>query len=394
MEHGIQFFHQLWHISTEAAPYLLFGFAMAALLHRYVSTEMLIRLLGRGRFRPAVTAAVVGIPLPLCSCSVVPTALAIQKKGASRGATLAFFISTPETGVDSILLTYGLMGPVMAVARPLAAGVSAVSAGWLLECLPYESSGEETEEDRIPLEDGESRQPIKGKCCGSDVNGGDAGNPPVEKPESGSCCSAPTESLASCCSAKASSTPAKPWNEIRRLGNSFFTLFDEIAIWILIGLVLSALVAAFLPDELFASSLGQGATGMAMAVVIGLPLYVCATASAPFAAVMVAKGFSLGAALVFLLVGPATNLGTMVIVWRVLGRWALFSYLTMIVLVAVLFGWGIDFFFPGLGTEWVRGLHLHESEGSTWAVLSAVVLWCALLWRIGKQRVKFSETKS
>jgi uncharacterized protein len=390
VEPGIRFLHQLMHISTEAAVYLLFGFAMAALLHRYVSGELLIRLLGKGRFRPAVTAAVVGIPLPLCSCSVVPTALAIQKKGASRGATLAFFISTPETGVDSILLTYGLMGPVMAIARPLAAGISAVSAGWLLECLPDDRVSEEvradeearpccgTEENRIPRDIEEGSGPTGSGCRGPETNFEDPGNSPD----------------ASCCGTKTSSPVVASWSEIRGFGNSFFTLFDEIAIWVLVGLVLSALVAAFLPDELFVSSFGHGVTGMAMAVVIGLPLYVCATASAPFAAVMVAKGFSLGAALVFLLVGPATNLGTMAVVWRVLGRWALLSYLSTIVFVAVLFGWGIDFFYPGLGSEWVQGIRLHESGASFWPVLSVVLLWCALVWRIGKKGLRFSQTKS
>ena len=130
------FFEHLWILSVDAAPYLLVGFGIAALLHLYLPTHLLLRLLGEGRFRPTLTAALIGIPLPLCSCSVVPTAVAVREKGASPGATLSFFISTPETGVDSILLTYGMMGPigpVMAVARPLAAGLSALSAGIFLD---------------------------------------------------------------------------------------------------------------------------------------------------------------------------------------------------------------------------------------------------------------------
>jgi uncharacterized membrane protein YraQ (UPF0718 family) len=364
----LQFLQGLWGISLEAAPYLLIGFFAAALLHRYVSSSWLVRMLGKGRWRPAVSAAVLGIPLPLCSCSVVPTALAIQKKGASKGATLSFFIATPETGVDSILLTYGLLGPVMAVARPLAAGISAIGAGWLLEAMSSKSTVEGSADP--------STEPGKETCCSSPTHPEGGGARPCcgEQGQGGeiappACCggSRPGFSLV---------------RELREIRHSFLLLFDEIAVWVALGLVLSALAAAFLPEALFASAWGSGWRGMLIAILVGLPIYVCATASTPLAAVMVAKGFSVGAALVFLLVGPATNLGTLAIVWKLLGKRAVFAYLFSIVAVAWCFGWLVDGVFPGLSSTWVElgGMH-HEKSGIP-IIVCAIVMWVLLLGRM------------
>lgn len=343
------FLQGLWGISIEAAPYLLVGFTVAAVLHYFLPAEWMVRLLGGGKVRSTAMAAALGTPLPLCSCSVVPTALAIRKKGAPRGATLAFFISTPETGVDSILITYGLLGPVLAVARPLAAILSAFGAGLLLESLP------------------------EGRTSGYD---------PKAKPD---CCE---HDIKDPKRLRSESDPRNSWillpQWLRGLSKSFFMLFDEIAIWIAIGLVLSALVGAFLPEQLFASSYGEGWRGMALAIVIGLPIYVCATASTPLAAVMVGKGFSIGAALVFLLVGPATNIGTVTIVWKMLGRWAVFSYLVSIVGVSLVFGVAVDTFFPELGEGLVGLGTVHHDQEASISASFALFLWFLLIWRSGQ----------
>ncbi len=341
-----RFFTELWEISLEAAPYLCLGFTLGALLHRYVKTEWMMKLLGKGRIRSTVTAAAIGVPLPLCSCSVVPTALAIQKKGASRGATLAFLISTPETGVDSILLTYGLMGPVLAVARPLAAMFSAITAGLLLESLPEKNSpaGEESSEP-------------KPSCCAS--NQVHVNLPPPRKP-----------------------LGRRLWEQIKGIYSSLLLLFDEVAVWLLIGLVLSALISASLPEDLLGSGLGSGWTGRFLALVIGLPMYVCATASTPLAAALMEKGLSAGAALVFLLVGPATNIGTIGIVGKVLGKRAIFAYLTAITSIALLFGTLVD----EIGLSWytLGSVHAHhDHSGSPGRVMAAVILWSLVLWRVG-----------
>jgi uncharacterized membrane protein YraQ (UPF0718 family) len=341
----IIFLSDLWDITLDAAPYLCLGFFLGALLHRYVKTEWMIRLLGKGRIRATVTAAAIGIPLPLCSCAVVPTALAMQKKGASRGATLAFLISTPETGVDSILLTYGMMGPLMAIMRPLAALLSAISAGFLLESFPPANSSPPSAES------------------------------PTDKP--------------SCCSSGDSKGVIqlritifrKIWNEIHGIWKSFLLLFDEVAIWLFVGLILSAVLSTLLPDDLFTAGIGSGWSGKILALLIGLPLYVCATASTPLAVVLMEKGLSAGAALVFLLVGPATNIGTIGIVTRVLGKRGVFSYLTAIISVSMILGVLIDTLGVHLGQEPTQLAHTHVKT-SQWGLLWAALLWGVLVWRV------------
>ncbi len=339
------FFSELWEMSQEAAPFLCFGFLLGALLHRYVKPEWMMRLLGKGKIRATITAAAIGVPLPLCSCSVVPAALAIQKKGASRGATLAFLISTPETGADSILLTYGLLGPLMAVARPLAALFSAITAGLLLESLP--------EKTPVPEEQPKAAQSC---CCHSKMTGLVL---PIIK---------------------------RPWSErvrkqIQGIGHSFLLLFDEVVVWLLIGLMLSSVISAALPEDLLGSGLGSGWKGRLLAMVIGLPMYVCATASTPLAAALMEKGLSAGAALVFLLVGPATNIGTIGIVAKVLGKRGVFSYLIAIASIALLSGTLVD----QLELSWFSTNHIHahhEHAGSIWRSMTAVLLWGLIMWRV------------
>ncbi len=367
-----RFPYDLWAISLEAGPYLALGFGIAAILHRYVRPEWMVSLLGKGKVRSTVTAAAVGVPLPLCSCSVVPTAIAIQKKGASRGATLAFLISTPETGVDSISITYGMMGPVMAVARPLAALFSAIGAGLLLEALPEKKRTEEP-----PTE------PVKSCCAGKTVNA------------SASACHTEPKKEADCCHAEGNRTEYphvqsvrrpgfSPLGEIRGLWHSLLMLFDDIAAWIAVGLILSALVGILLPAEALSSDLGQGWKGMALALVIGLPMYVCATASTPLALVLMHKGLSAGAVLVFLLVGPATNIGTIGIVSKIFGKRGVACYLISIITVAVLFGLALDTF-PG-AVRLSKVLHSHGHGANMGAVLAnvaAAILWILLVWRVG-----------
>lgn len=339
-----KFFSELWEITLDAAPFLFFGLALGALLHRYVKSEWMIRLLGKGKIRSTLTASAIGVPLPLCSCSVVPTALAIQKKGASRGATLAFLISTPETGVDSILLTYGLLGPLMAVVRPLAALISAIMAGLMLESFP---------------DDPTEPEPEKKTCCDEST-----GHPARD--------------------AEYSSPMGQLRSEIRGVWSSLLMLFDEISVWLLIGLAMSAVISVLVPENFFEGALGSGWTGMLVALGIGLPMYVCATASTPLAMAFMMKGMSASAALVFLLVGPATNVGTMGIVLRVLGKKGMFSYLTAIIFVALVFGWMVDTIglTMGLGSG-VHGQHGHGT-GQV-ALVSGILLWGLLAWRVGKR---------
>ncbi len=289
---------ETWHTLAEAAPWLLGGFLLAGLLHVLLSTERIARHLGRPGWSSIFKAALIGIPLPLCSCSVIPLAAALRRRGASRGATASFLISTPETGVDSIALTYALLGPVMAVARPLTALVTAVLAGGLI-----------------------------GRFAGP---GADFAAPP--EPAS-SCCSGDS------CGA-ASRRPRARLREAVRFG--LVDMFEDLAPWLVSGFLLAGLVAALLPADFFERHLGTGLPAMLLMALVGLPLYVCATSSTPIAAALVLKGLGPGAALVFLLVGPATNVATMLIVARELGKRGLALYLASITAVAFAAGLTLD----------------------------------------------------
>ncbi len=277
----------IWEILALSAPWLLAGFVLAGLIHLLLPDRIVHRHLGKDHWRSVLTAAVAGVPIPLCSCSVLPTALALRKSGASKGATTSFLISTPETGVDSIGITWALMDPLMTIVRPVAALVTALGSGLLVNLLvrtglaakPLEDEGEESTAAAHDHDHPEDRE----------------GN------------------LAR-----------------RALRYSFGPLLDDLTPWFLFGLVLSGLIAVLVPEDYFASTTSSRWMAMLAMLTIGVPLYVCATASTPIAAALVAKGLDPGAALVFLLAGPATNLATIAVVRGFLGGRVLVVYLVCI----------------------------------------------------------------
>ncbi len=388
------FLKQLWLLSAEASLYLLFGFAVATLLHAFLPTESLVSLLGRGKWRPTVSAALIGIPLPLCSCSVVPTAVAIREKGASPGATLSFLISTPETGVDSILLTYGMMGPfglILAIARPLAAATTAIIAGLTLDSLG--SDPDVRKETNSSSDNANTHESHEVESCGS-----------PDDPATSTCCSmgiAEEETLiriaeTSCCDESVNQNPVQDGQTsinhhmtgrlgllLHRMKTSFYLLFDEVSWFIVLGLGVSALIATFIPDDFnFSDKVGGQFFEMAMAAFFGLPMYVCATASTPIAAVLIAKGLSPGAALVFLLVGPATNIGTVALVRKLLGNVAVLSYLTSIVVVSLAAGWVVNGLCQDILIDFSSISHDHKL--SNLGHIGAILLWILLGWRSWK----------
>ncbi|MBN2563338.1 MAG: SO_0444 family Cu/Zn efflux transporter [Phycisphaerae bacterium] len=291
---------EIWRILNESAIYLLFGFALAGFLHVALRrTPRFTNLLAARGGRSVVLAALLGVPLPLCSCSVLPAGLTLRKKGASKGATVSFLISVPETDIVSILLTYGLLGPVMAVFRPLAAIVTAIVSGQLTNLV-----------DRWT----------------------DAGSQANAEEESCACKEEDDEGYV------AEKGPI--WNALHY---GFVRFFGDIIGSLLLGLIIGGLITAFLPrfgleDLVGASSI---LTMLAM-LVVGIPMYVCATASTPIAAGLIASGLSPGAALVFLLAGPATNIGSLLVLGKHLGRAVLITYLCSIAVISVLMGLWLD----------------------------------------------------
>jgi len=309
-----------WMLLCESAPFLLLGFFLAGLIKVLIPTERIHGHLGENRFRSVLRASLYGVPIPLCSCSVIPTATSLRKNGASKGATASFLISTPETGVDSIGVTWALLDPIMTVVRPCAAFLSALVTGSLVNVLARREKPEPTAE--IAAVDPGAATEVS--CCSTE--------PTPEAP------SAP----------KAPSTTAR----LREAaGYGYGPLLDDLTPWFVLGFLLSGVIATVTPANMFADSLPSGLAAMGLMLVVGLPLYVCATASTPIAAVLIAKGLSPGAALVFLLVGPATNVTTLMVVSSLLGRRVLALYLTGIVIVALAAGFLVDWLYPALGID-------------------------------------------
>lgn len=291
----------------DASAYLLFGFLFAGLLKALVSEKTIVRHIGKSSVGSVLKASLIGTPMPLCSCSVIPVATSLRQNGASKGATVSFLISTPESGVDSIAISYALLDPLMTVFRPLAAFVSAVTAGMI-------------ENFRAT----------------------------PEAPRT-----VPTVAVCNDCHCQDRADEQSPLLTRLRHGMryAFTDLFNDIAYDLLIGLLISAVISALLPENFFIQFLSNETLSMGLMLLIGIPLYVCASASTPVAAAFIMKGISPGAALVFLLVGPATNAATIGVVKKNLGTRSLLTYLLSIATVAVILGIALNALYGILGLE-------------------------------------------
>ncbi|MEI8243084.1 MAG: permease [bacterium] len=311
-----------WQVLVLMSPYLLLGFAMAGAFSVLLSPDWVRRHMGGSGLWQVVKAALVGVPLPLCSCGVLPVALSLRQQGAGRGAVASFLASTPQTGVDSILATYAVLGPVVTLFRVAAAFVSGVLAGGLVAAA-------------YPRDTLEPAAAESGKAG---------------------------------CSARGSA-----WRRMLRLG--FVTLPRDIARPLLLGVLVSGVLTALVPPGFFQGHLPPGWQGYGLALLVGIPLYVCSTASIPLAASFVYMGASPGAAMVFLIAGPATNAAMLAAMWSRIGKAGTCLYLLAIVVTAVVSGWLLDAFFPAVLAA-VPALRDQcsacASEG--WGVAAAIVL--------------------
>ena len=318
---------ETWAILREASFFLLLGFGLAGVFAVLVPARLLTRYLGRGRIKSVLWASAIGTPLPLCSCGVLPTAIGLSRQGATRGATVSFLISTPEIGVDSIALSWALMDPIITVFRPLAAFVTAVVAGIATNFWGAHGAGAGRGEPADPA------APIE-----PEIGGARAAEGPAESP------AAPEIPLP--LGARGGPRFAEGRTAVRRIfAYGFRDMLDETAHWLVLGVVLAALVAVLLPASVIERYLGGGLVTMLMMLAIGIPIYTCASASTPVAAALVLKGLSPGAALVFLLSGPATNLGAIVVLLKFLGRRVVTIYLVSIALVSLAAGYALDWIY-------------------------------------------------
>ena len=298
-----------WFVFLESSPYMLFGFFIAGLMYVFIKPEKVARYFGGRGARPVVLSALAGIPIPLCSCGVIPAAAGLKKQGASRGATLSFLISTPETGMDSIPITYALIDPLTTVVRPIAAFFTAVVAGLSENLLGPRADAQKETAMVVPA--------------------------------------APSSSPGFASGPETGSNPDQPLGSRVKDGlqYAFGELLGDIGPWFIFGILLAGFIIALVPDDLIGGYLGNPLLAMAAMLVAGIPMYVCATSSTPIAAALIMKGLNPGAALVFLLAGPATNVATLSMVSGMLGKRSVAIYLAAIVVCSFAMGLLVDFLY-------------------------------------------------
>jgi uncharacterized membrane protein YraQ (UPF0718 family) len=331
-------------VTLAAAPWLLLGLVIAGVLRAWLPDRVVARWLG-GRGAGAVfRAALVGTPLPLCSCGVLPAAIGLRRQGASKEATVSFLVATPENGADSIALTAALMGPFMTIARIVAALASAIVAGLATAVFARETNEDAAAPDTsLEVLDEQDRG-----CCNA------ASSPPP------------------------AGLAARLWEGLRY---TFDTLLADLALWLVIGIVLAGVIAGLVPPDRL-GTWGSGPLAMLLMAVIGVPLYVCATAWTPIGASLILAGMSPGTVLVLLLAGPATNLGTIGIVKRELGTAALIAYLTGVCGVAIAMGLATDALIGAMAIDVRAQTDAAAHLVPSWLAIGSTVVLGILLLRI------------
>lgn len=299
------FFKDLFDLTNEMSPYLLLGFLLAGILKVFLPDNFIKKYLSSTNSKSVLNAALFGIPLPLCSCGVIPTGISLYKTGASKGASISFITSTPQTGVDSILVTYSLLGLPFAIMKVIVALITGVFSGAMTNIFDKSKT-------TIP-------------------------NQKTPKPKT------------------VQKSLLNKFVEMFRY--AFIEFLSDIAKWIVIGLIIAAFISALLPNNFFTTYIRNDFLGMIVILIASIPIYVCATASVPIAAMLMLKGLSPGAALVFLLAGPATNAATITVINKILGKKAIFTYLFSIILCALIFGFIINNWLP---KEWFS-LHTYDN---------------------------------
>lgn len=322
----MEYFEELLNIFNAMSPYLLLGFFIAGLLHVYVPKSAFSRYLSKPGFRSVFLSAIFGIPLPLCSCGVIPTAMSLKKERASDGATVSFLIATPQTGVDSILATYGVLGLPFAIIRPIVALVVALLGGVLTDsCSKRAEQGKE-----------QKRYEYR-------------------------------------------STRKKSILDVFRYG--FFEMLQDLGKWLVVGLLVAAAITVFVPSSVFEWFSDYYILNILVVLLLSIPMYICSTGSIPIALSLMIKGVSPGAALVFLMAGPATNVATLAVVRKVLGLRSTVLYLLSIILGAIGFAVLIDFALPSEWFSYTLQSVTSEAhcEGASWWEVCCTIIFGSLL---------------
>lgn len=332
-------FHSFLNILNEMSPYVLLGFLIAGILHVFVNEATLTRHLSGKGWKPVVKAAAIGVPLPLCSCGVLPTAVSLRRQGASKAATTSFLIATPQTGVDSIAATYSLLGLPFALIRPIAALVGAVFGGLAVGKLTPDKNNVEHKEVTSHTE--HHQMPFHKKLKESVKYG-------------------------------------------------FCDMIDSMGKWLVIGLVIATLITVFVPDSLFVGLRQYPLVAMMAVVLIAVPMYVCATGSIPIAMSLMMKGLSPGVAFVLLMAGPAANFASILILEKVQGKKATLIYVSSVIITSIAFGLIIDYLLPA---NWFNinpmtdGHSAHMHMGLFETICSVVLLGLLLLSALRNMKI-------
>ncbi|MBI9073044.1 MAG: SO_0444 family Cu/Zn efflux transporter [Melioribacteraceae bacterium] len=328
---------EFWLLLTEMAPYLLLGFLVAGLLSVFISPEWIEKHLGSNKFANVVKASLFGIPLPLCSCGVLPVAVSFHKHGASKASTTSFLISTPQTGIDSILVTYAILGPVFAIFRPIVAFITGILGGGLVQYFD-----EDKAKINITLED---------NSCND-----------------------------SCCS-----TEIKQSKFSKIIEHGFITLPKDIGKPLLLGSLIAAVLTVLIPPGHLVEYIGGGIFSILLMMIAGVPIYVCATASVPIAAGFIHMGASPGAALAFLIAGPATNAAAFATIVKTLNKKTAIIFLATVAVSAFISGVILDLLFPDLVIPFTEhSSHQHGGFSIINAALTILLLFVLFYSHLNK----------
>lgn len=307
---GKKLIFEFWKLLNEMSPYLIFGYLISGVLKVIIPKEKIYQHLSSSSFSSILKASLIGIPLPLCSCGVIPVASHIDKEGASKGATISFLISTPTTGIDSIFATYSLLGPIFAIIRPISSFFSGIFAGTIVNLI---------EKKKMVM-------PERNVCLN---------------------CNGEIKKLSLVDKIK------------KAINYGFFELIGDTGKWILTGIIIGALISVLIPENIVLKYLGNRFNSYLLMILIGIPMYVCATGSIPIASSLISKGMSPGAGFVFLFTGPATNSATLTFIGGKLGRRNFLIYISSIILWSIIFGLLIDKLFSFYS---FKSSHLHQTK--------------------------------
>lgn len=356
------FINAFLDVFLDMSLYMLIGMVLTGVLSVVMKKQMVARHLGKKARLPAVKAAAFGVPLPLCSCGVLPTTVYLSQNGASTSAVMSFLISTPQTGVDSIIATFGMMGAVFAIYRPIVAFISGVAGGSLIQKIAGNKrlDGADLPEDT---------------CGGSDC-----------EPES-SCCSGDSCESEQPMDSGTEKLPIK--EKLKKMFNYAFVEFvDDIALHFVVGVIIAALITIIIPTGFFESlNISSGILAMLVMLVIGLPMYICSTSSIPIALVLMAKGISPGAAFVFLFAGPATNAASLAVLTKSLGKKTVGVYLAITAASAIGFGLLLDGLIDWFSLPMPAILIDSAAHGTNWLQIVTGVIFGAVLIRSLVMRV-------